>query len=115
MAITDPAERLSDPAQEARARALSQQIRCVVCQNQSIDDSNADIARDMRTLVREHITKGESDEQILAYLHERYGDFILLSPPLRLGTMVLWFGPLALLATGALLMRPYFKGKRKRP
>jgi cytochrome c-type biogenesis protein CcmH/NrfF len=73
-----PSERLADPALEARARALSQELRCLVCQNQSIDDSNADLAHDLRVLVRERLTAGDSDAQVLAYLTSRYGDYVLL-------------------------------------
>ena len=82
-----PAERLADPALEARARALSQELRCLVCQNQSIDDSNADLAHDLRLLVRERLVPGDSDAQILAYLTSRYGDYVLLTPPVKPATI----------------------------
>src|SRR3954452_12134236 len=78
-----PDERLADPALEARARMLSQELRCLVCQNQSIDDSNADLAHDLRVLVRERLTAGDSDAQVLAYLTSRYGDYVLLRPPVK--------------------------------
>ena len=93
-----PGEELADPAQEARARALSQEIRCLVCQNQSIDESEADLARDLRLIVRERIAAGEDDVQVKAFLVERYGDFVLLDPPVKPKTWLLWFGPPAVLA-----------------
>jgi cytochrome c-type biogenesis protein CcmH len=99
-AALDPAERLADPALEARARAITRQLRCVVCQNQSIDDSNAELARDLRRLVRERIAQGDSDRQVIDYVVARYGDYVLLRPPLNPGTLALWFGPAALLLAG---------------
>lgn len=95
-----PNESLPDPEKEARARALFKELRCVVCQNQSIDDSEADLARDLRIIVRERIQAGDSDEEILDYLTKRYGDFVLLRPPVRPATWPLWFGPFVLLAAG---------------
>lgn len=104
-AALDPSERLADPALEARARAITRQLRCVVCQNQSIDDSNAELARDLRRLVRERLAKGDTDEQVVAYVVARYGDYVLLRPPVKPGTLLLWFGPaLLLLAGGAVLV-----------
>ena len=100
----NPNEVLSDPALEARARALSAQLRCMVCQNQSIDDSNADLARDLRVLVRDHIKKGETDEEILAYLVSRYGEFVLLKPVFSFRNMLLWGAPFVLIGFGALIM-----------
>jgi cytochrome c-type biogenesis protein CcmH len=99
-----PAERLADPALEARARALSQELRCLVCQNQSIDDSNADLAHDLRVLVRERLTAGDSDAQVLTYLTSRYGDYVLLRPPVEPATYLLWFGPPALLLVGGIVI-----------
>ncbi len=97
-----PGEMLKDPGQEARARELSAQLRCLVCQNELIDESDADLARDIRLLIRERITKGQSNDEIRDFLVSRYGDFILLKPPFRLSTALLWFSaPLAFLA-GAL-------------
>jgi cytochrome c-type biogenesis protein CcmH len=90
---------LDDPALEARARVIHKQLRCLVCQNQSIEDSNADLARDLRVLVRERIALGETDTQVVDYIVARYGDWVLLKPPLNIGTLFLWFGPLVLLAT----------------
>ncbi len=95
-----PDEVLADPALEARARAISQGLRCLVCQNQSIDDSDAPLARDLRVLLRERLTAGETDEQAVAFITARYGDFVLLNPPMKPATWLLWFGPLALLLIG---------------
>ena len=97
-----PDEMLTDIKLEARARDLSAQLRCLVCQNQSIDDSDATLAHDLRNLVRERLSAGDSDAQVMAFLVARYGDFILLQPPFRLGTLLLWGTPLlALLLGGA--------------
>ena len=96
----NPDERLADPVLEARARTLGKSLRCLVCQNQSIDDSNADLAHDLRVLVRERLTAGDSDAQVLAYLQARYGDYVLLKPPVDPATWVLWFGPAAVLLIG---------------
>jgi cytochrome c-type biogenesis protein CcmH len=90
-----PGEQLADPVLEARARALSREIRCLVCQNESIDDSEADLAHDLRMIVRERIAAGENDDQVKAFLVARYGDFVLLKPPVKPSTWVLWFGPFA--------------------
>src|ERR1700751_1138345 len=93
-----PDEVMSDPAKEARARSLSRELRCMVCQNQSIDDSEAPLARDIRLLVRERIAAGDSDTQVLDFLVARYGEFVLLKPRLELHTLLLWlFTPLAVL------------------
>lgn len=101
-----PDEILKDPALEARARALSQELRCMVCQNQSIDDSDAPLARDLRLLVRERLQKGDSDRQVLDFLVERYGNFVLLKPPIEPQTLLLWVvSPLMLLVgIGALIV-----------
>jgi cytochrome c-type biogenesis protein CcmH len=94
-----PDEILKDPALEQRARVLSQELRCMVCQNQSIDDSDAPLAKDLRLLVRERLVKGDSDKQVLDYLVSRYGSFVLLRPPLEISTLLLWgLPPLVLLA-----------------
>jgi cytochrome c-type biogenesis protein CcmH len=96
-----PGEQLPDPAQEARARKLSGELRCLVCQNQSIDDSDAELARDLRRLVRERISAGESDGAIRQFLVARYGEFVLLRPPVNAKTLLLWSLPaLGLLAGG---------------
>ena len=93
-----PNEMLSDPALEARARALSAELRCLVCQNESIDESGADLARDLRLLIRERITQGESNAQVKDFLVSRYGDFILLNPPFKASTWLLWLSaPITLL------------------
>jgi len=99
-----PDEVLSDPALEARARALSKELRCMVCQNQSIDDSDAPLARDLRLLVRERLKDGDSDNQVVDFLVARYGEFVLLKPRLALHTALLWFGPPVLLAGGAIAL-----------
>ncbi|HXW28792.1 MAG TPA: cytochrome c-type biogenesis protein [Xanthobacteraceae bacterium] len=97
-----PDEMLPDRALESRARALSRSLRCMVCQNQSIDDSEAPLARDLRILVRERLKQGDSDTQVLDYLTARYGEFVLLKPPLAWHTALLWFTPLGLLVVGAI-------------
>ena len=97
-----PDEILADAGLEHRARALSKRLRCLVCQNQSIDDSDAELARDLRMLVRKRLTAGDSDEQIMAFLVARYGDFVLLKPPVKPTTWLLWFGPLAVLTLAGL-------------
>ncbi len=100
----DPDERLADPALEARARAISAELRCLVCQNQSIDDSNAPLARDLRLLVRERLSAGNTDPQVMRYIVDRYGEFVLLRPPFGVHTALLWLGPLALLVGVALML-----------
>jgi cytochrome c-type biogenesis protein CcmH len=99
-----PDEILSDPALEARARALSKELRCMVCQNQSIDDSDAPLARDLRLLVRERLQAGDSDRQVIDFLVTRYGEFVLLKPRFSLRTVLLWLGPAAFLVIGALAL-----------
>lgn len=96
----EPGERLDDLVLEARARDISKGLRCLVCQNQSIDDSGAGLARDLRVLVRERLTAGESDEQVIAYVTARYGDYVLLEPPLKPTTYLLWFGPAVIFLAG---------------
>ena len=99
-----PDEVLSDPALETRARALSKELRCMVCQNQSIDDSAAPLARDLRLLVRERLTDGDSDQQVLDFLVARYGEFVLLKPRFAWHTAVLWLGPPGVLLGGGLVL-----------
>lgn len=99
-----PDEIMPDPRLEARARALSAGLRCMVCQNESIDESHADLARDLRVLVRERLQAGDSDDQIRAFLVRRYGDFILLKPPFKLETWLLWGAPLLFLLTGGCII-----------
>jgi cytochrome c-type biogenesis protein CcmH len=113
-AATSPDEILADPVLEERARALSQQLRCLVCQNQSIDDSDADLARDLRQLVRERLVAGDSDAEIIAFLTARYGDFVLLKPPVKPATWGLWFGPLAVLVVAAGGMVVYLRRRGPR-
>ena len=96
----EPDEVLVDPVLEARARDLSRILRCPVCQNESIDSSNAGLARDLRILVRERLVVGDSDQQVLDFLVGRYGDYILLQPPLKPRTYLLWFGPVLVLLLG---------------
>lgn len=98
-----PDEMLSDPALEARARTLSAELRCLVCQNQSIDDSNAPLARDLRLLVRERLKANDSDQAVLDYVVARYGDFVLLKPPVNTSTLVLWLTPVLVLL-GAIML-----------
>jgi cytochrome c-type biogenesis protein CcmH len=100
LAVSNPADMLPDPAQEERARSLGREIRCMVCQNQSIEDSEAPLARDLRLIVRERVKAGESDAQVLDYLHARYGDFVLLKPPFTWSTAVLWATPLIAVLAG---------------
>ncbi len=96
-----PDEILSDPALEARARALSRELRCMVCQNQSIDDSDAPLARDLRIIVRERLQAGDSDAKVIEFLTSRYGEFVLLKPTLAWRTALLWLAPIILLIAGA--------------
>jgi len=103
-AVGDPSEQLPDPAQEERARAIGRELRCMVCQNQSIEDSEADLARDLRRIVREQVAAGRTDEQVINYLHDRYGDFVLLRPPFTLATALLWGMPVIALLGGGLLI-----------
>jgi cytochrome c-type biogenesis protein CcmH len=110
-AASDPAERLADPAKEARARALFQQIRCVVCQNESIDDSEAALAGDLRRLVRGEIAAGASNDQVRASLVRRYGEFILLKPAFSPGNALLWLAPFAVILGGG----AYFLVIARRP
>jgi cytochrome c-type biogenesis protein CcmH len=96
----EPDEMLKDPAQEARAEHIGQQLRCPVCKTESIEASDADFTRDIRRVVRERVAAGDSDRQVLDYLHSRYGDFILLKPPFEPATWALWLGPAVILALG---------------
>lgn len=96
-----PGEMLKDAALEKRAREISAELRCLVCQNQSIDDSNAPLARDLRLVVRERLVAGDTNEQVMRYVVDRYGEFILLRPPFRPGTLLLWLTPLVVLLAGA--------------
>lgn len=97
-----PSDMLPDPAGEARARAIGRELRCLVCQNQSIEDSEADLARDLRRIVRERVAAGESDRAVMDYIHDRYGDFVLLRPPFNAATALLWGMPVLALGGGLL-------------
>lgn len=109
-----PDEIMDDPAMEKRAREISKDIRCVVCQNQSIDDSDAGLARDLRVLIRERLSEGDSNAEVRDYLVARYGEFVLLNPPMRMGTLVLWIAPAVLVLLGALAVFFWFRGLGKR-
>ena len=104
-----PEEQLADPVLEARAREISQELRCVVCQNQSIDDSDAPLAADLRAIVRERLTAGDTNEEVMAYIVARYGNFVLLKPPLDLQTILLWSAPLLVLIPGGLGVALYLR------
>ena len=110
----NPAEQLKEPILEKRARALSANLRCLVCQNQSIDDSDADLARDLRILVRERIAAGDSDDQVIEFLVSRYGEFVLLKPRFSASTFLLWGLPILALAGGATAVFMSSKKRRKR-
>jgi cytochrome c-type biogenesis protein CcmH len=109
-----PDEMLPDPALEARAREISKDLRCVVCQNQSIDDSNAGLARDMRILVRERLVAGDSNEDVKRFLVDRYGAFVLLKPPVNAATYALWLTPPAALLFGVAIIVLWYRGRRAR-
>ena len=106
----EPDEILENQKQEQRARNISKNIRCMVCQNQSIDESNATLAKDLRILIRNKIKEGKKDREIYKFLSDRYGDFILLNPPLKLNTLVLWFSPFLFLIIGIFIL--YFHNKK---
>ncbi|HEU5094963.1 MAG TPA: cytochrome c-type biogenesis protein, partial [Reyranella sp.] len=107
----EPSEMLSDPALEARARTLSRELRCVVCQNESVDDSPAEVAHDIRRAVRERLVAGDTDRQVLDYMVARYGDYVLLKPPFKTRTLILWLGTPAVLLLGALGL--WFAARRR--
>nr|WP_132560092.1 cytochrome c-type biogenesis protein [Rhizobium sullae] len=111
----NPDEVLADPALEARARSLSAELRCMVCQNQSIDDSNADLAKDLRLLVRERISDGDTDEEVLNYIVSRYGEFVLLKPRLSLRTILLWGAPVLLVAAGGVALTVFARRRAGKP
>ena len=110
-----PDEMLNDPVLETRARDISQNLRCLVCQNQSIDDSNAELARDLRILVRERLTAGDSDSEVVTYVVDRYGDFVLLKPPFKGSTYVLWFGPAIIALLGLIAVFVFYRRRRSVP
>ena len=114
VAAVEPEEILKDPKLEQRARSLSQGLRCLVCQNQSIDDSNADLARDLRAVVREHLKLGYTDAQVLDYVVARYGEFVLLNPRLNSRTALLWLGPILILSFGIIGILIWFRRRNIR-
>jgi len=109
-----PDEMLADPVLEARAREISRELRCLVCRNQSIDDSDADLAHDLRVLVRERLKSGDSNEQTIGFVRARYGDFVLLRPPFEIGTALLWGGPLLVLLLGGIAIRRFYRAQAGR-
>jgi cytochrome c-type biogenesis protein CcmH len=114
-AASDPSERLPDPAQEARARHIFEQVRCLVCQNESIDDSQAELAHDLRQTVRAQVQAGRSDDQIKRFLVDRYGEFVLLRPSLSPGNAALWLGPFAVLIFGIGLLLARLRSRAQDP
>jgi cytochrome c-type biogenesis protein CcmH len=112
---SEPSERLPDPAQEARARHLFKEVRCLVCQNESIDDSEAQLAGDLRQIVREQVKAGRSDAQVRAFLVERYGEFVLLKPAFSAGNAVLWLAPIGVLLVGGGLMFGLLRRREEQP
>lgn len=110
-----PDERLADPALEARARDISGQLRCLVCQNESIDESDADLAHDIRIFVRQRLTAGDTNQQAIAAVVDRYGQFVLLKPPVEPATYVLWYGPIALLVLGGIGIVVWMRGHKPPP
>ncbi len=106
----EPDEIITNPAQELRARNISKNIRCMVCQNQSIDDSSAPLAKDLRLIIRNKIKEGKKDKEIYKFLTDRYGDFILLKPPLKLNTFILWFLPILFMVIGIIVV--FFHNKK---
>ena len=112
-AAVEPSEMLKDPVLEARARDISSGLRCLVCQNESIDESTAELARDLRLLVRERLTIGDTDAEVLQYMVDRYGEFVLLNPRWSPSTIALWVAPPALLIVGGLVVFGVFRGRRR--
>ncbi|MGB0506913.1 MAG: cytochrome c-type biogenesis protein [Pikeienuella sp.] len=110
-----PEEMLSDPAEEARAREISKELRCLVCRNESIDDSSASLARDLRLLVRERISAGDDNEQTIDYIVDRYGEFVLLRPKFNAGNLVLWLAGPALLIIGGIGSFVFMRGRKTAP
>lgn len=110
-----PDEMLANPRLEARAEQVGRELRCLVCRNQSIEDSEADLAHDLRVLVRQRIASGDSNRQVVAYLRSRYGDYVLLDPPFEFGTALLWTGPALILLLGGLALLRFFRRRRGMP
>lgn len=111
----EPDETLNDPSLEARARAISRELRCVVCQSESIDDSNAPLARDLRLLVRERITAGDDDAEVKYYIVQRYGDYVLLKPPVQGNTYLLWLTPALVLGVSTLVVAAHLRQRASSP
>ncbi len=111
----DPDEMFADPAKEARTREVGKELRCLVCQNQSIFDSNSGLARDLRMVVRERIEAGDDDDQIVAFVAERFGDYVLLNPPVKQTTLVLWVAPLVFLLAALALGAGYLRSRNPIP
>jgi cytochrome c-type biogenesis protein CcmH len=109
-----PDEILKDPALEARARAITRELRCLVCQGEDIDESQAPLAADLRRIVREQISKGETDEEVVAYMRDRYGDYVLMRPPLEGSTLILWGAPLLVLGTGLVIAVRFVRAQQRR-
>ncbi|MBT6658130.1 MAG: cytochrome c-type biogenesis protein CcmH [Rhodospirillaceae bacterium] len=108
-----PDEILEDKVLEERARVISKELRCLVCQNQSIDDSDAPLAKDLRVLVRERLQAGESDEKVIEFVADRYGDFVLLRPPVKASTLTLWISPIVILIVGVIFLLMRFRKQEK--
>jgi cytochrome c-type biogenesis protein CcmH len=111
--IAKEAQPNEDPKIEQRMKALTEQLRCLVCQNETLADSRADLAEDLRKQIREQMRAGKSDQEILAFLTQRYGDFVLYKPPVKKSTYVLWFGPFVLLVGGTVVLYRYLKSRRE--
>jgi cytochrome c-type biogenesis protein CcmH len=109
----EPGEMLKDPALEARARAIGEELRCVVCQNQSIEDSGADLAHDLRVLVRQRVKAGDTDRQVVAFIVARYGEFVLLDPPFKPATWALWLTPAVVLLLGLAGLAVWFRRRAR--
>jgi cytochrome c-type biogenesis protein CcmH len=109
---TEPDEILADPAREARARAITRELRCVVCQNQSVDDSEAPLAKDIRTIVRERIVAGDTDAEVRDFVVNRYGQYVLLRPPFGIDTALIWVGPFLLFGLALLVATIYLRRAR---
>jgi len=107
-----PGEMLANPQQEERARSIDRELRCPVCQNENIDDSNADLAHDLRVLVRQRVVAGDSNAQVKQYIVARYGNYVLLKPPLEAETYLLWFGPVLLLLGALAVVFTVYRGRR---
>src|SRR5437763_1826803 len=112
-ATAKQAQSVEDPAIEQRMQALTQQLRCLVCQNETLADSQADLAADLRQQIREQMKAGRSDQEIIGFLTQRYGDFILYKPPVKATTYLLWFGPFVLLIAGTLVLFRFLKRRRE--